>query len=187
MTADLDALLATTAPELVTSVSLVPGRHVHSWTVCPCGAQRDLDAPRRGRSAARLGKDQERRIERVYGPHKVGEFGDAIDLLGMDFAWQSKATRDPMPAWLRAVDEPVLHTPTALVVNAAAAMDPIRAHRLPLVIQPFIARTGTTDRIWVRALDWWHLHGGPEPTPTAWAVMSGAAFLTIHGRDEETP
>lgn len=183
---ELDALLATTRPEPVTSVSLVPGRHVHTWTVCPCGAHRDLEAPRRGRSAARLGKDQERRIERLYGPRKVGEFGDAIDLLGEVFAWQSKATRDPMPAWMVAVDQPVLHTPTALVVTAAEAMDPIRAHRLPLVIQPFVSRTGTTDRIWVRAGDWWHLHGGPEPTPSAWIVMSGTAFLAINGRDEET-
>ena len=60
MTTDLDAALALTTPEPATSVSLVPGRHVHSWTVCPCGARRDLDAPRRGRSADRLGKDQER-------------------------------------------------------------------------------------------------------------------------------
>lgn len=186
MTTDLDALLATTTPEPVTSVSLVSGRHVHVWTVCPCGAQRDLDAPRRGRSAARLGKDQERRIERVYGPRKVGEFGDAIDLLGATFAWQSKATRDPMPAWMVAVDAPVARTPTALVRDAAAAMEPIRAHRLPLVIQPFIARTGTTDRIWVRAGDWWHLHGDPEPSHDGWwVVMSGAAFLDLHGRDQE--
>lgn len=182
---DLDALLATTEPEPVTSVSMVPGRHVHVWTVCPCGAQRDLDAPRRGRSAARLGKDQERRIERVYGPRKVGEFGDAIDLLGATFAWQSKATRSPMPAWLAAVDAPVLHAPTVLVVDAAVAMAPIRGHRLPLVIQPFVSRTGTTDRIWVRATDWWHLHGGPQPPEPTWVVMSGAAFLDLHGRDQE--
>lgn len=183
---DLDEALAPTTPEPVTSVSLVPGRHVHVWTVCPCGAQRDLAAPRRGRSADRLGKDQERRIEKLYGPRKVGEHGDAIDLLGHDFAWQSKATRHPIPAWLRAVDEPVLHAPSALVVSASEAMDPIRAHRMPLVIQAFVSPRGTLDRIWVRALDWWRMHGGPEPVPTAWTVMSGAAFLTIHGRDEET-
>lgn len=186
MTADLDALLATTQPEPVTSVSLVPGRHVHSWTVCPCGAVRDMDAPRRGRSARRLGGDTERRLERVYGPRKVGEFGDAIDLLGRDFAWQSKATRDPMPAWMAAVDDPTLRRPTALVVTAAEAMEPIRAHRSPLVIQSFIAPRGTLDRIWVRGTDWWRLNGGPEPHQTAWMVMSGAAFLTIHGRDQET-
>lgn len=180
----IDEALAGTAPEAVTSVSLVPGRHVHHWTVCPCGAHRDMDAPRRGRSADRLGKDQERRIQRVYGPRKVGQFGDAIDLLGRDFAWQSKATRDAMPVWMASVDEPTLRFPTSIVVTAAAAMEPIRAHRMPLVIQSFVGRTGTLDRIWVRAADWWRLYGGPEPTPTAWIVMSGAAFLTIHGSDE---
>ena len=187
MTADLDALLATTHPEPVTSVSLVPGRHVHSWTICPCGAVRDTDAPRRGRSARRLGGDTERRLERVYGPRKVGEFGDAIDLLGRDFAWQSKATRDPMPAWLASVDEPTIAKPSAVVVRAAAAMDPIRGHRLPLVVQTFVARKGTTDRIWVRAVDWWRLHGGLGLSiPDAWVVMSGPSFLAINGIDEET-
>jgi hypothetical protein len=184
---DLDRALALTTPEPVTSVSLVPGRHVHVWSVCPCGAHRDLAAPRRGRSADRLGKDQERRIERVYGPRKIGEYGDSIDLLGRDFAWQSKATRSDPPEWLAAVDAPVLRHPTALVATAADAMRPILGTRMPLVIQSFVSHgRPTRDRIWVRAIDWWRMHGATKPHETAWIVMSGETFLEIHGTDEET-
>lgn len=188
MTADLDTLLSTTIPDPVTAVSLVPGRHVHAWTVCPCGAHRDLTAPRRGRSARRFGIDQERRIERVYGPRKVGEFGDAIDLLGRDFAWQSKATRDDPPAWMLSVSDPVLREPTALVLDCASAMAPIIDGRFPLVIQTFVRRDGpkgeqTRDWIWVRAADWVGLHGGPPSGPGQWLVLSGSTFLALHGRD----
>lgn len=187
---DLDEALAQTTPESVTAVSVVTGRHVHVWSVCPCGAHRDLAAPRRGRSARRFGIEQERRIERVYGPRKVGEYGDPIDLIGRDFAWQSKATHDPMPEWLTMVDSPVEHAPPSVVVVSAAAMRPFLAGRLPLVIQTWVRRDGpaalrTRDRIWVRAGDWGAMHGHRKPIPDeAWIVMQGAHFLDVHGRDE---
>ena len=185
---DLDDLLATTTPEPVTSVSLVPGRHQHTWTVCPCGAHRDLEAPRRGRSARRLGGDTERRLERVYGPRKVGEYGDAVDLIGASFVWQSKATRDDPPLWLTVVGGPVVRPAPSLVIRCAAAMLPIANGKAPLVVQTFIRRDGpkdqrTRDWIWVRALDWMHLHGGLCPDVDAWVVMSGDVFLAIHGTD----
>ena len=189
---DLDDLLSTTTPEPVTAVSLVPGRHQHTWTVCTCGAQRDMEAPRRGRSARRLGGDTERRIERTYGPRKVGEFGDAVDLIGRDFVWQSKATRDDPPAWLAAIVGPVIRPAPALVIRCAAAMAPIANGRAPLVIQTFVRRDGpkderTRDWIWVRALDWVDLHGGLVPSVGAWYVMDGRTFLAVHGRDSEVP
>ena len=186
---NLDDALATTQPEPVTAVSLVTRPHVHAWTVCTCGAHRDLDAPRRGRSARRFGSDQERRIERVYGPRKVGEHGDAIDLIGRDFVWQSKATHDDPPAWLASVDGPVIRVAPSLVVACARAMLPIADGRAPLVIQTFVRSDGpkyqrTRDWIWVRALDWMNLHGGLATGDTDWVVMRGATFLAIHGRDE---
>lgn len=200
---DLDAALAATSPATETARTVVssdrPCRR-HQWYRvggppdepwddnvyyrCRCGAIRDDTRSRRGRSSRRLGGDQERRIERVYGPRKVGEYGDAIDLLGRDFAWQSKATRDPMPEWLRVIDEPVSHMPTSLVALSAAAMLPILGSRHPLVIQSWV-RNGlpTRDRIWVRGEDWRALHGGAW---NAWLVMSGEHFLAVHGRDEPT-
>lgn len=180
----LDEALAATEPEPVTAVSLVPGRHAHTWTVCACGALRDLAAPRRGKSADRLGKDNERRIERVYGPRKVGEFGDAVDLIGRDFVWQAKATRRDVPIWWAVVDLPEWRSPPSIVVACVAAMEPLRAHRAPLVIQSYVEHgRRTLDRIWVRAADWARLHGGDEAG--GWRVMSGEAFLEVHGRDEE--
>jgi len=186
MTTDLDQALAATSPAPESAVSLVPGRHVHTWTVCPCGAQRDMDAPRRGRSADRLGKDQERRIERVYGPTKVGEFGDAIDLLGRDFKWQSKATRSAPPAWLAAVDGAQLRPPPKLVTDAVTAMLPLHQELAPLVIVTHVQPKGTRDWIWVRCRDWQALHGIPHDRSVScfsWYVMSGAHFLERHGKD----
>ena len=151
----------------------------------------DPDRSRLGKSARRFGIEQERRIERVYGPRKVGEFGDAIDLIGRDFAWQSKATRAAPPAWLAAITTPVLRLPTSLVVGCALAMMPITGTRHPLVIQSFVRRDGpkgtqTRDWIWVYGAHWWALHAADgDPAPVSWLVMSGAHFLAVHGRDEE--
>lgn len=157
---------------------LVHQPHIACWR---CGAIRDVTRSRRGKSADRLGKDQERRIEREYGPRKVGEYGDAIDLLGRDFAWQSKATRSAMPAWLAAVDEPVLHESPVIVAASVTAMLPILGARYPLVIQSWVHHgVRTRDRIWVRAIDWCSLHGGAWQ---GWLVMSGECFLRVHGRD----
>lgn len=185
---NLDDALATTTPEPVTAVSLVPGRHVHAWSICPCGAQRDLTAPRRGRSADRLGKDQERRIEARYGPRKIGEFGDSIDLLGKVWKWQSKATRQPMSAWLRSVDRPIGHVAPAIVTEAERAMRSLRPDLRSLVIQSFVrAGVPTADRIWVRCEDWRGEHGyscGLHPDECwDWMVMDGSWFLDVNGED----
>jgi hypothetical protein len=184
---DLDAALAATRPAPESARSLVPGRHVHTWTVCACGAHRDMAAPRRGKSARRLGSDQERRIEKLYGPTKVGEFGDAIDLLGRDFKWQSKATRSAPPAWLAAILGMDYRPTPKLVTDAAAAMEPLHRELAPLVIVTHVQPKGTRDWVWVRCRDWKALHGMPHDRPEAcvsWWVMSGAHFLTVHGRDE---
>ena len=155
-----------------------------AWVRCDrCGIAKDDVRSRRGTSARRLGGDQERRIERVYGPRKVGEHGDAIDLLGRDFAWQSKATRQPPAAWLSGVDSAGLRfAAPALVRESVAAMLPLLAHRLPLVIVSHVHQgRETRDWIWVRADDWHRLHGGG--VREGWLVMSGDWFLAVNGRD----
>jgi hypothetical protein len=193
---DVDAALAAHPPADETARSTATPRRCrrHTWALWPeegvtpiryrcihCPTFYDPGAVRRGTSARRLGHDQERRIERTYGPRKVGEFGDAIDLIGRDFAWQSKATRGPMPAWLAAVDTPTHHDPPSVVRMAAAAMRPIMGARYPLVIMSWVSPgVRTRDRIWVLAPNWWMMHGEGG---LGWIVMSGEHFLETHGRD----
>ena len=198
---DLDEQLAANPAAQETAVSTATVRpHRHRWvtarmdsmtiveTCRSCGALKDPERSRRGRSAARLGKDSERRIERVYGPRKVGEYGDSVDHIGRDFVWQSKATRQAPPVWLAAIDRPTWRDYTPVIIHESmAAMEPLRAARYPLVIQTFVRRDGpkgeqTRDRIWVRGGEWAVLHGGD--IRARWLVMSGECFLDIHGRDE---
>lgn len=197
----LDEALAGTEPEATTATSTTTPRKCrrHDYElrtiVTPddvttesrcwrCGSLRDVVRSRRGKSAARFGKDQERRIERVYGPRKVGEYGDAIDLLGATFKWQSKATHAAPPLWLVSVDSPVVHRPSRTVLGAAEAMLPLRPDLQPLVITSYVSPKGTRDWIWVWCCTWFGMHGGTDPGP-GMVVMSGAHFLDIHGRDAE--
>ena len=146
----------------------------------------DPERARRGKSSARLGKDQERRIERVYGPRKVGEFGDAVDHLGRDFKWQAKATRKAPPAWLAAIDGPTWRgmIPQS-VLRPMAHMSGLGGTRRPLVIRSYVHQgLPTRDWIFVLAIDWLDLHGA-APIELGYMVMSGSRFLDIHGRDEE--
>jgi hypothetical protein len=149
---------------------------------------------RRGKSADRLGKDQERRIERVYGPRKVGEYGDAVDHLGRDFKWQAKATRKAPPLWLAAIDEPTwLPIVPKSVLDPMAHMTGIGGARRPVVIRSYVHQgVPTRDWIFLTWVDWYPHHGG-EPWPSGWAstwhggfgyvVMPGSAFLDLHGPD----
>ena len=197
---DIDEALAGTSPATETATSTATARrckhprgarylHPDGGTICErCGQWVTIERSRRGKSAARFGKDQERRIERVYGPRKVGEYGDAIDLLGATFKWQSKATHAAPPVWLASVALPENHRPSATVLGASAAMLPLRPDLAPLVITSYVSPRGTRDWIWVRCHDWQAFHGIPhEPSACdVWYVMSGAAFLDWHGRDAET-
>ena len=169
------------------------GRHQHHYDrvnpagrflVCRCGKEQDIGQTRKARSSVRLGKDTERRIERIYGPLKVGERGDAIDLLGRDFRWQSKATRSPMPAYLAAVTTWEAIEPRAWMTRPFDAMEPLHRELRPLLIRSFV-RPGvpTRDVIVARSCDWAELHGGPAPM-TELMIMTGTYFLDINGRDE---
>lgn len=171
-------------------------RHRHRWErryvfqgqeladACICGAVQDPAATRRGRSHRRLGLDNERRLERLYGPTKVGEFGDAIDLLGRDFMWQAKASRSAPPLWLAAIDDHRWRSGVpAAWVRAIEAMARLRSDLAPLLARSHVANgVPTRDWVVVRGTDWIRLHGISDPPP--WLVMSGAAFLDVHGRDE---
>jgi hypothetical protein len=159
------------------------------WCV-NCHRHRDPAASRRGRSSDRLGKDQERRIERVYGPRKVGEYGDAVDHLGRDFKWQSKATRKPPPKWLAAITEPTWRAmlPKS-ILEPMAHMAGIGGSRRPLVIRSYV-HVGVTTRDWlfVTAYAWAEFHSPGFPvghlSPIGYYVIPGADFLAIHGCDE---
>lgn len=150
-----------------------------------CEARRDPAASRRGRSSDRLGKDQERRIERVYGPRKVGEYGDAVDHLGRDFKWQSKATRSLPPKWLDLIGMATHREQVPeYIYRAMGHMSDIGGVRYPLVIRSFVRRgVGTRDWIFVQSHDWLGLHG--FGMPAGFIVMPGDIFLELHGRDEE--
>jgi hypothetical protein len=152
-----------------------------------CGVLRDSAASRRGMSARRLGGDQERRIERVYGPRKVGEYGDAVDHLGRDFKWQSKATRSLPPKWLAKISEPTWRAELPVSIeHPMQKMGPLGGTRRPLVIRSFV-RQGVPTRDWLFfvAWDWWELHMFPVTMPAGYLVIPGADFLEIHGRDSE--
>jgi hypothetical protein len=154
------------------------------WMCHICGRLKDEPKSRRGKSSARLGKDQERRIERVYGPVKVGEFGDACDHLGRDWKWQAKATRKDPPAWLAAITAPTWRpmVPKS-VLHPMAHMTGIGGTRRPLVIRSYVRHgVATRDWLFVVAADWCALHGGE--TPPGYLVIPGPDFLAFHGRDE---
>ena len=110
-----------------------------------CGALRNPVAVRRGKSSRRLGGDQERRIERVYGPTKIGERGDPVDHLGRLGKWQSKATRNAVPRWL---------------ADPMRKMAGLYGDRIPLLILSFV-KPGVTpeDYIVIAGRDWLALHG----------------------------
>jgi hypothetical protein len=172
----------------------VDGRLANGGWVCfYCGARRDPAASRRGRSADRLGKDQERRIERVYGPRKRGQYGDAVDHLGVTFKWQAKSTRGPVPLWLADLSE---HSRIPVsITSAMSRMADVFTDHLPLVIRSYVRHgVPTRDYVFVRFRDWWQLHGpmagnrdirviAAAETGAAFVVMTGATFLDLHGPD----
>jgi len=152
-------------------------------------------ASRRSKSSVRLGKDQERRIERVYGPRKVGEYGDAVDHLGRDFKWQAKATRSDPPKWLAAITEPTWRpiVPKS-ILDPMAHMSGIGGMRRPLVIRSYVHHgVATRDWLFVVGVDWFRLYGtgsirgfGGFVIPGGafgYVVMPGSAFLDLHGPD----
>lgn len=142
----------------------------------------DPVAIRRGRSSRRLGGDTERRIERVYGPRKVGEYGDPVDHIGVDWKWQSKATRGDKPRWLAAVLKPLWRaTLPAWIVGPIERMTPYYPDHKPVVIRSYV-RPG------VRAEDFLFVRGHEWPfnqRSSGYWVIPGTEWLDWLGRDAE--
>ena len=113
-----------------------------------CGQIRDLEASRRGRSSRRLGNDQERRAEKVYGWEKVGEAGGPDDLSGRLVVVQQKATRRAPPlAWKQIFGR----------------LDDRAQGRTPLLLLSFVkAGVATEDFVVIRGADWLALVGRDE-------------------------
>jgi hypothetical protein len=110
---------------------------------------RDEVAARRGKSSRRLGGDTERRIEKVYGPVKIGERGDPVDHLGRVWKWQSKATRLQIPKWLSVIERPVQRFTIGVdIARPYGRMKHLYGTRSPVVIRSFV-RSGTRTRDWL--------------------------------------
>jgi hypothetical protein len=113
-------------------------KHAYVDGICPCGAVYDPALAKRGRSAARLGKDQERAFEREHGPRKIGELGDPVDHIGAFGKYQVKSTRRPVTARLRNIDRmdgtlsprPPPRRRGILAIEAEAAAEPLRLLRI---------------------------------------------------------
>lgn len=120
------------------------------WVYCArCGKVRDEARTKRGRSSRRLGNDQERRAEKVYGWEKIGERGGPDDLRGTLMKVQQKATRSAPPKrW----------------TDIFAALDRVNDGRTPAILLSFVrAGVPTEDFVVVRGKDWIALHGKDEP------------------------
>jgi hypothetical protein len=165
LTNDLDTAIAAVPPATETATSTAParkcGRHQwvqewdHPvargmwWPVCVrCGKGQDVALSRRGKSNARLGKDQERRAERRYGWEKIGERGEKTDLRGTFAKVQMKASRRPIPALFR---------------DTFAGLDATKDGRVALLLLSFIEPRGTADFVVIRGADWLALHGEDKP------------------------
>lgn len=152
---DLDALLATTEPEPVTSVSTATPRRCkrHQWrtyttndglpyvTECArCLTVKDEARSRRGRQSRNYGNRAELEAARRYGGVKVGHAGGPVDIRGKDFVTQMRTKRRQPPAEWR---------------TALAAMDGERG--CPRMLIRFVLPTGPEDYFIFRAkdfLDW---------------------------------
>lgn len=156
-------------------------------TACArCPAIRDEAKARRGKSARRLGGDTERRIEKVYGPVKIGERGDPVDHLGRVWRWQSKATRALPPKWLVAITEPTLKRALPTTLHAAyAGMTGHYDPRRSLLIRSFVSR-GIRARDWlfISPRDFVDEFGPRTDLPAGFVVIPGDWWLDHFGKDE---
>ncbi len=171
-----------------------PRKHRHAWNgmkydggaapsyaYCTrCGKIKDEATTRRGKSARRLGSDQERRIERRYGPRKIGEYGDAVDHIGRDWKWQSKATRRDPPLWLAKIAQPTYLPKLPLsITRPLDGMAAIYLDHQPVVIRSYV-RQGMPTRDWLFVgladVEWFNGRRG-------YMVYPGSVWLDTFGKD----
>ncbi len=157
-------------------------------TVCRrCGRPRSAEASRRGANSRRLGGDQERRIERVYGPTKIGERGDPVDHLGRTWKWQSKATRSLPSRWIAAISDAPLFMdalPGYLRVPMER-MGGLYGNRCPVVVRSFV-RQGVRTRDWMFVRGWDAGEWLGLPRRVGYYAVPGDWWLDRFGRDEES-
>lgn len=161
---DLDAALAATEPEPVTSVSTAsPRRHRHVYDLwfhmdgfeaefqrkCACGAIQDPAASRRGRTVRNYGNRAELDVARKYGGRKVGHAQGPTDVQGKTRKVQVKTTRRAVPAMWR---------------NEFAKLDSERDGRLAILLLRFVraGSLGPDDYFVIRAKDFIEWYGRDE-------------------------
>lgn len=168
-------------------------RHLrHRWAVrdgrevCTvCFRVRDKTAEKRSRSAVRLGKDTERRLAKRFGWTKVGQAGDAVDLLGKTVKVQSKSTRDHYPAYfpgygivpLREMD---------WITEPIEKMAPLYPSLNPVLAKSYVTRGKPTETWLVVSAEWWDETYGPRwspPNPLGhpYYLISGDYWLDVAG------
>jgi hypothetical protein len=165
----------------------------HRWTVrdgrevCTvCYRVRDKTAEKRSRSAVRLGKDVERRLAKRFGWTKIGQLGDAVDLLGKTVKVQSKSTRDAAPGYFPGYGiKPLADAKWAS--EPIDKMDPLYPDLWPVLAKSFVS-PGVPTATWlvVRAEDWDKHYGRwspPNPNRLPYYVMSGDYWLDVAGMD----
>ena len=159
---DLDALLATTEPEPVTSVSTATPRKCkrHQWSnwsdsvsspdsCLRCGTVKDEARSRRGRQSRKYGNRAELEAARRYGGVKVGHAGGPVDIRGREWATQMKTHRRLPPKEWR---------------DAFAKME-ASTDRMPRLLLRFVV-------------------GGGQP-PLDYFVIPGPVWLDWFGKDQE--
>lgn len=161
---DLDALLATTEPEPVTSVSTATPRrckrHVWvppipeldegtSWFCIRCAKPKDEARSRRGRQSRNYGNRAELEAARRYGGVKVGHAGGPVDIRGGEWSTQMKTHRRLPPKEWR---------------DAFAKME-ASTDRMPRLLLRFVV-------------------GGGQP-PLDYFVIPGPVWLDWFGKDQE--
>lgn len=164
----------------------------HRWTVreglevCSvCRKTRDQTAARRSRSSVRLGKDVERRLAKRFHWTKVGQLGDAVDLIGPHVKVQSKATRGNPPSYFPGygivpVEELIW------ITEPLDKMGKLYPERMPVLAKSYVTQ-GVPTATWlvVPAKAWDALYGKrwspPNPLGLPYYVMSGDYWLDIHG------
>lgn len=169
----------------------------HIWGVTPdgnegcsvCNQPRDQVAARRSRSSVRLGKDVERRLAKRFGWRKVGQFGDAVDLLGQTVKVQSKATRSTPPVWLAAVNGIAgIDGAPDYIEGPMAKMDPLYPGHFPVLALSYVQQgVPTTTYLVVRYEDfveWWgQTWLPPLPVQPTHLVMEGWYWLEMAGTE----
>lgn len=170
-------------------------RHLrHRWAVVDgqevcgvCRKVRDAVKAKRSRSSVRLGKDVERRLAKRFGWVKVGQHGDAVDLIGKFVKVQSKATRDPVPAYLGYVNGIAPIEAHDWVTKPLAKMDALYPHKWPVLALSFVhAGVPTTTFLIVRADDWSTFYPAWAPPSNASAthfVIEAWYWLDVVGKD----